>query len=155
VYVYCWNSDISFYRFVSLFCVTAWTIMFLVICCYVYWLLGTCLLRPGRFLFFFSALCSVRGQTGEPGEGVVDTQPGLPMTSSMATSGLPGLLGVLSDFGGAGPSRNNTPRLPIHLTQMHSNFKTWPRTLKICPSYYMRPNSECTNITTQQLTQNY
>ena len=31
------------------------------------------------FLFFFSPLCSVRGRTGEAGEGVVDTQPGLPV----------------------------------------------------------------------------
>jgi len=32
----------------------------------------TCLLQPGRF-FLFSPLCSVRGRTGEPGEGVMDT----------------------------------------------------------------------------------
>ena len=53
--------------------------MLLIIRSYVYWSLRTCSLRPGRISFLFTPLCSVRGRTGEPGEGVVDTSPGLPV----------------------------------------------------------------------------
>ena len=45
--------------------------------CIGYWGRACCSLDD--FLFFLSPLCSVRGRTGEPGEGVVDTSPGLPV----------------------------------------------------------------------------